>query len=123
MDDRVGTSYYFEIIILMILILLTAFFYDCSIQHQRHCGLESENQLIQTVTILLNCLIYALQMHLSLYSVSPSCADFKLHDNLEILVILPLWQMFNVCEGEKVPSKNVVGVQRWIVLWMKDLLG
>jgi len=109
MDDRVGILYYCEIIIL---ILIKAFLYDCNIQHQRCCGLESENRLIPVVTIELSylCPSYVL---VSLHSISLRCVDFKLHGNVEILVILPLWQIFNVCEAENASSKNMAGVQRW----------
>lgn len=58
MDDRAGISYYFDVIIL---ILTTAFFCNCNIQHQRCCGLESENSYAHC-HYSLKCLVYALQM-------------------------------------------------------------
>lgn len=120
MDDRAGVLYYFEIIIL---ILVTAFLYDCNIQYQRSRCLGSEKTCTHCHYFIELSYLCPSNMLVFLHSVSLRCVDFKIPDNLEILVILPLWQMFIMHEGEKVSSKNVAGVQRWIVLWMKDLLG
>lgn len=107
MHDGVGIPYYFEIIIL---ILRTAFFYDCNTQHQRCCGLESENTYAHCHHSL-QCLVYALQMSFCI-SFHEDVWVFKLYDNIDIFVILPLWQMFNKLEGKKVSSKNVAGFKR-----------
>lgn len=85
MGDRVGIPYYFEIIIV---ILITALLYDCNIQYQRQCGLESENKLYthccSFIELSYLCPSNALVF---LHSISLRCVDFKLHDNLEVLAI------------------------------------
>lgn len=58
MDDRAGIPYYFEIIIL---ILRTAFFYNCNIQHERCRGLEPKNTYAHC-HYSLKCLVHALQI-------------------------------------------------------------
>lgn len=58
MDDRAGIPHCFEVIIL---ILRTAFFYNCNTQHQRCSGLESEDTYAHCCYSL-KCLVYALQM-------------------------------------------------------------